>query len=261
MEWSDADTRLTISGQKFSLGTSAESYREGQSSAAQLVLAKSRGMLERFVWLNQQHGPFEHVVDLGIYKGGSTAFLALALEPERLSAFDWDPRPVEPLESFIDSRGLRDRVGTFYGVDQADSSALRTAVQQHHGGAPLDLVIDDASHLYPQTRSSFETLFPLLRPGGVYVIEDWDWAHYADDEWQSAAGVYHDKPALTNLIVELLMLLGTRPVGEHSLPAAIREIRVRPASVEVVRGDAPLTSPFVLEDHYLLRGLSFSPLI
>ena len=40
-------------------------------------------------------------------------------------------------------------------------------------GEPLDLVIDDASHLYGPTMASFEVLFPRLRPGGLYVIEDW----------------------------------------------------------------------------------------
>jgi hypothetical protein len=34
-------------------------------------------------------------------------------------------------------------------------------------------VIDDASHLLDPTRASFNVPFPLVRPGGVYVIEDW----------------------------------------------------------------------------------------
>lgn len=261
LEWSESDTCLTIKGQRFSLGTSPESYLEGRSSAESLVLAKNRSMLERFEQLSRDHGPWRHIVDLGIYKGGSTAFLALAFEPERVSAFDWEAQPVEALEQVLDDRGLRDTVATFYGVDQADGDTLRTAVRQHHGEAALDCVIDDASHLYRQTRSSFETLFPLLRPGGVYVIEDWDWAHYADTGWQESGGYFHDRPALTNLIIELMMVLGTRPVSELMLPAAIDEIRVRSASVEVVRGTAPLSSPMVLEDHYLLRGLSFSPVL
>src|SRR4029077_11377083 len=37
----------------------------------------------------------------------------------------------------------------------------------------IDVVIDDASHLYGPTRRSFEILFPLLKPGGAYIIEDW----------------------------------------------------------------------------------------
>jgi hypothetical protein len=36
-------------------------------------------------------------------------------------------------------------------------------------------VLDDASHQYEPTKASFETLFPLLRPGGLYIIKDWSW--------------------------------------------------------------------------------------
>ncbi|MDQ1511710.1 MAG: hypothetical protein QOG50_3554, partial [Actinomycetota bacterium] len=39
------------------------------------------------------------------------------------------------------------------------------------------LVIDDASHLIDETRASFNALFPRVRPGGTYVIEDWSWPH------------------------------------------------------------------------------------
>jgi hypothetical protein len=49
-------------------------------------------------------------------------------------------------------------------------------MEQFDGG-PLDLVVDDCSHLYEPTRASFNELFPRLRPGGAYVIEDWVWAH------------------------------------------------------------------------------------
>jgi hypothetical protein len=49
------------------------------------------------------------------------------------------------------------------------------------GTTPVDLVIDDASHLYDESRASFETLFPLLHPGGLYIIEDWRWQHDVAD--------------------------------------------------------------------------------
>ncbi len=45
----------------------------------------------------------------------------------------------------------------------------------------INLVIDDASHLYQETKVSFETLFPLLRPGRLYVIEDWNSDHLLAD--------------------------------------------------------------------------------
>jgi hypothetical protein len=41
-------------------------------------------------------------------------------------------------------------------------------------------VIDDASHLIAPTRVSFNLLFPRLRPGGVFVIEDWSGVHHWD---------------------------------------------------------------------------------
>lgn len=37
---------------------------------------------------------------------------------------------------------------------------------------PVDVIIDDASHLNPLTLKTFEICFPLLAPGGLYVIED-----------------------------------------------------------------------------------------
>ena len=47
-------------------------------------------------------------------------------------------------------------------------------------GGGLDLVIDDGSHLAEPTRTSFDTLFPLLAPGGFYIIEDWAWEHWPE---------------------------------------------------------------------------------
>lgn len=36
----------------------------------------------------------------------------------------------------------------------------------------FDIIIDDGSHKSEDMLVSFETLFPLLKPGGIYVIED-----------------------------------------------------------------------------------------
>ena len=58
-------------------------------------------------------------------------------------------------------------------MDQGDQDRLADLVAADLGDAPLDVVIDDASHRYRPTVASFEVLFPRLRPGGVYVIEDW----------------------------------------------------------------------------------------
>lgn len=132
-------------------------------------VAEFRNVLERYLGSN--------IVELGIAHGGSTAFAALVARPRRLVAIEYDRKPVEMLVDFIHMRGLHESVRVYFGVDQADRERLREIIVAEFEGEPLDLVIDDASHLYQPTVASFEVLFPLLRAGGEYIIEDWRCDH------------------------------------------------------------------------------------
>jgi hypothetical protein len=42
-------------------------------------------------------------------------------------------------------------------------------------GRPIDIVIDDASHVSHHQQIAFGNLFPVVAPGGTYVIEDLGW--------------------------------------------------------------------------------------
>eukprot|EP01062_Namystynia_karyoxenos_P063133 TRINITY_DN55953_c0_g1_i1.p1 TRINITY_DN55953_c0_g1~~TRINITY_DN55953_c0_g1_i1.p1 ORF type:complete len:524 (+),score=141.99 TRINITY_DN55953_c0_g1_i1:96-1574(+) len=53
--------------------------------------------------------------------------------------------------------------------DQGNATWLRQLAARL---APIDVVIDDGSHSGAHQILSFETLFPALRPGGIYVVED-----------------------------------------------------------------------------------------
>jgi len=61
---------------------------------------------------------------------------------------------------------------------------LEECYGEEFGSDSVDLVIDDASHFLFETRESFRFLFPRLRPGGIYIIADWGWAHWPEDYWQ-----------------------------------------------------------------------------
>jgi hypothetical protein len=67
----------------------------------------------------------------------------------------------------------KDGLGNFRTViaqgSQDDEEFLKGLVR--HWGLP-DLIIDDASHVCPLTIKSFEILFPILKPGGLYFCED-----------------------------------------------------------------------------------------
>jgi hypothetical protein len=53
--------------------------------------------------------------------------------------------------------------------DQSDADTLRRLVELC---PPFDLVVDDGSHIRSDIIASFEALFPAVKPGGFYAIED-----------------------------------------------------------------------------------------
>jgi hypothetical protein len=68
--------------------------------------------------------------------------------------------------SFLDG----DRVRTFV-VDQGDPESLKR-FQQEIGDVAFDVIIDDGSHRPDHQQVSLGMMFPALKPGGVYFIED-----------------------------------------------------------------------------------------
>ncbi|EQD84822.1 demethylmacrocin O-methyltransferase [Saccharopolyspora erythraea NRRL 2338] len=67
-------------------------------------------------------------------------------------------------KSFLDGTRIRTLRG-----DQNDPAYL-TAIAEEMG--PFDIVVDDGSHVGEHQLTSFHALFPHIRPGGFYVIED-----------------------------------------------------------------------------------------
>lgn len=72
-----------------------------------------------------------------------------------------------------------DNIKVFIG-DQADATFLKKVNEQT---GPFDIVVDDGGHMMNQQLTSFKTLFPLLKDGGFYIIEDIHtsyWPRYFD---------------------------------------------------------------------------------
>lgn len=67
-----------------------------------------------------------------------------------------------------------ERVKTFR-ADQSSEASLREHVVSELQGTWLDIVIDDGSHASWDQQITFKQLFPLVAPGGIYIIEDLDW--------------------------------------------------------------------------------------
>jgi predicted O-methyltransferase YrrM len=146
------------------------------SRVDRFFICKHRRLVEDYLAVFDDF-PGANVVELGIMDGGSVALAALAATPRKLVALELDENRVAALDELIERAGLTERIRPYYGVDQADRARLGAVIDDEFAGQQLDLVIDDASHRLEETRASFETLFPRVRPGGLFLIEDWNWQH------------------------------------------------------------------------------------
>lgn len=249
--WLDEHT-IDVDGVHFYVTIDVAERYGVDSHADRFVLSKSRALIDTLLDVAPKR--VDHIVDLGIFKGGSVAFNAQTFRPTKLLAIEADTDRVPALDEYIRLHGLGDRVRCRYGLDQADQATLRAELTTMFESRSLDLVIDDCSHLYHQTKASLNVLLPELRDGGVFVIEDWGWAHWEGDFWQQNRGPYPDQPAMSNLIFELVMLSASRP-------DVVTKVQVEHSMVVVWRGPADLGPEFDLSTAYLSRGAVFSPIL
>jgi predicted O-methyltransferase YrrM len=204
------------------------------------------------------------IVELGIANGGSTAMIALAAAPTRLVACELESDRVAALDEFIDARGLHQSVRPFYGVDQSDRTRLATIVDEEMGDAEIDLVIDDASHLYAETRASFEVLFPRVRPGGLFIVEDWPaqyrYAHHLATTVRDPDSRQHEdfKARLASALNEgkvraqpLARLGSELMLAVAQYPDVVASVAINKYWIGVRRGPAPLDrDTFTIDDVY-----------
>jgi len=79
------------------------------------------------------------------------------------------PRAIVYGMDIYDKTGIEEpRIHTVVG-SQADSAFLANFAEEN---GPFDIIIDDGSHRVFHVLPTFEVLFPLLKDGGIYVIED-----------------------------------------------------------------------------------------
>jgi len=195
------------------------------------ILYKPKDLIDQYERFFSTHKEFQpqNVFELGMWEGGSVAFWFEILKPKKHIAIDLRASTdSKHFQKYVNSRGLNNRLKTYWDTNQADSARLKEIVKQEFDEQLLDLVIDDASHLYELTKISFETLFPLLRPGSFYIIEDWAWWH-----WKGLEDYYADKIPLSQLIVELVEAAGTSA-------NLIKNIVIYQSIAIVERGDASL---------------------
>lgn len=109
-----------------------------------------------------------HMLEIGVLGGGSLDMWRRYFgDAATIVGVDIDPA----CAGRVDAPNVV-RIGS-----QADRAFLEGVVAEF--GAP-DLVLDDGSHVAEHQRKSFEILFPLLKDGGLYIIEDAHTSYWND---------------------------------------------------------------------------------
>ena len=74
-------------------------------------------------------------------------------------------------------------------------------------------MIDDGSHLLEETRACFETLFPRLRKGGLYMLEDWNWE--LNPMFRNPEHPFAKRDGLVGLVDDLVRVIGSSCSSVH----------------------------------------------
>ena len=225
----------------------AVNHKSRATDSEGVALLKDRKFFKRELDVVQSIGEVSRVFELGVWQGGSAALWALTMPLTRYVGIDC--RSVDlPFPESLRQHPRWGVVRLHGNVPQADRESLRRIVDEDFDG-PLDVVVDDASHMYAHSLASFETLFPRLRPGGMYLIEDWAWAHHP--RFQGPDAQWADEPALSNLVIRLVILSASR---FDLIPSII----IRPGFVAVTRGRVEIGDDFDTERLIVARGRQLS---
>lgn len=98
------------------------------------------------------------LLEIGIYNGNSLRTWCEWFLNATIVGIDHNPN--NPMQT--------DRAKLHFGK-QEDVAFLRSVAEQYNG---FDIIIDDGSHMWEDQQISFETLWPYIVPGGMYIIED-----------------------------------------------------------------------------------------
>ncbi len=110
------------------------------------------------------------LLEIGLYNGGSLRMFRDYLPNATLHGIDIDPRCLAYQDEIPNTQVRL--------LDQTDAGQLEAFIAEL--GGEYDLILDDGGHTMEQQIVSFQTLWPHVTRGGVYVIEDIGTSYFAD---------------------------------------------------------------------------------
>ena len=194
INWTN-DNEFHVNGTKFTIDLTP-GYKRRKSTSNNFTLVKTRKFLSIYEKLAGKIKS-DNLLEFGIFQGGSMALMVEMFKPKKVMGIELSKIRIDALDEYLDSRPIHKNI--LYGRSQSDPKLVGEFKAYFSDG--IDLIVDDASHLYEHSKQSLINSWPLLKPGGTYILEDWSWnfrkAH------QNPNHNWYDKPGLSNIIIEL----------------------------------------------------------
>jgi predicted O-methyltransferase YrrM len=164
--------------------------------------------LGRLVWCLTRHLRPEFVVETGVARGLTTRVILEAMNRNgcgRLWSIDLPPLLTEELSDETGAAvpaSLRDRWTLLVG------SSRRMLAGVLRGLPRVDIFVHDSMHTTRNVRFELDRVWPILRPGGVMLLDDVERNHATADFLRKHAGVANvigaaeDGQALIGLVIK-----------------------------------------------------------
>lgn len=104
--------------------------------------------------------------------------------------------------------------------DQADVTFLEQFAADTTVDGLFDIIIDDGGHTMEQQVTSLEHLWPIVKPGGLYVIEDLQtsyWADYGGDPSTKDRSKHTTMKYLYRVLDDMMATRKSRPISQDLL--------------------------------------------
>ena len=163
----------------------------------------------------------KNIIEFGVHHGASLVLLDKIYTPDSIIGID------ERREHPAKGPSAHSVIEPYCGVKQKHTDKSIQILESHFPKKNVNLIIDDCSHLYEPTKAAFLTSFPYLKSGGIYITEDWGWAHWPG-EFQKKE-LFPGTP-LSKLVFELLLL-------QSVIPNVIAKIETDYNHVAITKGE------------------------
>lgn len=140
----------------------------------------SHGYLRNYqYWMEDSRDLPIKFLELGVFYGASLKMWRDYFPNGQIHGLDWfkglngNGRWFPDAKKFLDEQKISPERITLYQVDQGSRPHMEEfAEQMMEAGIQFDYILDDGSHLMRDQQMAIGILFKLVRPGGMFIMED-----------------------------------------------------------------------------------------